>query len=110
MSTLAGELLHFARSRLEPRSTTPSAIPIARLVERIVNLEKQAGARVEIAVPPSLTVTADERDLERALGNVVRNAIRYAAHAGPIRVTAAPANGRIEIVVADSGPGVPPHA
>ena len=110
LSTLAGELLHFARARLEPRSTTPSAIPLAQLVERIVNLEKQPGANVEIAVPPGLTVTADERDLERALGNVVRNAVRYAAHAGPIRVTAASSNGRVEIAVADGGPGVPPHA
>ena len=61
-------------------------------------------------MPPGLAVTADERDLERAVGNVVRNAMRYAGHAGPIRVTAAWSNGRIQIAVADSGPGVPPHA
>jgi two-component system sensor histidine kinase CpxA len=46
--------------------------------------------------------------LARALGNLVRNALRYAGESGPVRVTATRAGGTVVITVDDEGPGVPP--
>ena len=48
--------------------------------------------------------------LARALGNVLRNAIRYATDAGPITLTARVENELVLISVADCGPGVPPES
>jgi two-component system sensor histidine kinase CpxA len=41
------------------------------------------------------------------LGNLIRNALRYAGQAGPITVSAARTNGHVIIAVDDEGPGVP---
>jgi two-component system sensor histidine kinase CpxA len=43
----------------------------------------------------------------RSLGNVLRNAIRYAGECGPITISAHLNDGKVSIVVADRGPGIP---
>ena len=50
-------------------------------------------------------VTGDPDLLVRALGNLIRNALRYAAP--PLELCALRAAGRVEIHVADTGPGLP---
>ena len=44
--------------------------------------------------------------LGRALANLVRNAVRYAADRGPIEISARSAGDGVVISVADHGPGV----
>jgi two-component system, OmpR family, sensor histidine kinase CpxA len=58
-----------------------------------------------------LTASAQPELLVRAVGNVVRNAVRYAGHAGPITVTAKKnGEGLIHLTIADQGGGVPEDA
>jgi two-component system sensor histidine kinase CpxA len=45
--------------------------------------------------------------LARAVGNVLRNAIRYAGNAGPVLLRAVASGPEIVLTVRDSGPGVP---
>ena len=45
--------------------------------------------------------------LFRSLANLVRNAVRYAGHAGPIQVSASSLGHDVSIRVSDQGPGVP---
>jgi two-component system sensor histidine kinase CpxA len=52
-------------------------------------------------------VSADRDLLVRAIANLLRNAIRYAASAGPITITAMPQGREVLLTVADQGPGVP---
>src|SRR4051812_18716709 len=54
-------------------------------------------------VPSAL---ADPGLLERVVANLVSNAVRHAP-AGPVRITAGPADDRGELRVTDHGPGVP---
>ena len=61
-------------------------------------------------VDEALTAIGHERYLTRAIGNLLRNASRYASHAGPISVTAGRHGDKVELVVADSGPGLPADA
>jgi len=110
LSTLTAELLQFARTRLAPRTDPPATVQVAALVERIVKLEARPAATIDVTVPPGLAVTVYEHDLGRALGNVVRNAVRYAGESGPIHVSASRRNGDVDITVSDSGPGVPADA
>lgn len=53
---------------------------------------------------------AEPELLARALGNLVRNSLRYAGTAGPITVSTVHENGLVILTVADEGPGVPPEA
>jgi two-component system, OmpR family, sensor histidine kinase CpxA len=107
MSTLVNELLAFTKAGLQPREVALRVVEVGPLMLDVLNREA-AGDRVTLSTPADLRVKADPDLLARALGNLVRNALRYAAEAGPITVTAAHNNGRVTIAVEDLGPGVPP--
>ena len=102
---LVDELLNFSRATAQ-REIKMQAVSLNRLVAETVAREAP-GAEVECDVPTGLVAQGEPRLLARALGNVVRNAVRYAGKAGPIVISAAPQGDHINLVVADSGPGVP---
>lgn len=60
-----------------------------------------------VAVAPAV-VSGDAVALERALLNLVDNAVRYTPAGGRVELSAGPADGWVEISVQDSGPGIPP--
>ncbi len=63
---------------------------------------------VIIDVPTDLpTVRADATLLQRAIVNLLSNALRYSPKGTPPRVSASAFGGKVEIRVTDSGPGVP---
>jgi two-component system sensor histidine kinase CpxA len=106
MSTLVNELLAFTKAGLRPREVACQAVELAILARDAVAREDATG-RVTLEVPAELRASAEPDLLSRALGNLVRNALRYAGEAGPITVTAARDNDRVSIVIEDHGPGVP---
>jgi two-component system sensor histidine kinase CpxA len=61
-------------------------------------------------VPEACVVLGRTDALFRAIGNVLRNAVRYAGADGPIHVEVARDGERVNLIVADQGPGVPPDA
>jgi two-component system sensor histidine kinase CpxA len=61
-------------------------------------------------VPAELQVHSLREALDRAIGNVLRNAARYAADSGPIHIHADQQDGSTVIRISDQGPGVPPEA
>lgn len=108
LAALVNELLAFTRAGLRPRDAALSLVAVTSLVRDA--LEREAAAeRVTVAVPPDLTVRADPALLVRALGNLVRNALRYAGGSA-IRITAAPDGAALLLIVEDEGPGVPADA
>ena len=72
-------------------------------------MEREVGQPVQIKddVPSDLYARANRGLLERALSNVVRNAVRYAGVGGPIALTASSDGERVLIRVSDCGPGLP---
>ncbi|MFI0452758.1 ATP-binding protein [Actinomadura sp. 6N118] len=97
-------------TRLQAGALAPLARAVA--LEEVV-LQALAGVDeelIEVDVPETLpAVLADPGLLERAVANVVENAVRYGA--GRILVTASEVRfGQIELRVADNGPGVPEDA
>jgi two-component system sensor histidine kinase CpxA len=106
MSTLVNELLAFTKSGMQPRDVTLVAIELEPLVRQVLAREG-AGERVNVDIAPDIRVLADADVLSRALGNLVRNALRYADAGGPIRVGATQDGAHVIIAVEDEGPGVP---
>jgi two-component system sensor histidine kinase CpxA len=106
ISALVNELLAFTKAGLQPREVALAPLelePIARSV-----LEREGATdRAQLSLPAGLRVLADPDLLGRALGNLVRNAVRYAGDAGPFTVTATAANDQVVIAIEDQGPGVP---
>jgi two-component system sensor histidine kinase CpxA len=106
MSTLVNELLAFTKAGLRSRDVVCQPLDLAPLARDVIARDG-ATERVTLHVADHLRVLAESDLLSRALGNLVRNAVRYAGDAGPILVTASADAGRVVIVVEDNGPGVP---
>ena len=65
-------------------------------------------SRVEVDVPESLPeVQTDPELLERVIANLVENALTWSPVDRPVRVSAGPVAGRIDLRVIDRGPGIP---
>ncbi len=106
MSNLVNELLSFSRAEMMPKEIKLLKTNLLKVVQKAVDREKQKGIDIIIDVPHEMTVYAAPELLTRALANLIRNAVRYAGHYGPIKVSAAKHAGNIIIDVVDSGPGV----
>jgi two-component system sensor histidine kinase CpxA len=110
MSALVSELLLFSKAGMEPQTKALTSLEIESCVRTAVTRESselRSGAQVEIAVEPGLHVLGDTEFVVRAISNLVRNAIRYAGAAGPIRVSTHRDGAEVVVLVADSGPGLP---
>jgi two-component system sensor histidine kinase CpxA len=66
-------------------------------------------ADIQLDVSTDLQVHSLRDALDRAIGNVLRNAARYAADSGPVQIHAAQQDGQTVIRISDQGPGVPPE-
>ena len=58
---------------------------------------------------PAGSVTVHRVSLDRAVGNLLDNAVRYTPHGGEISLTLHAADGRLSVAVEDSGPVFPPR-
>ncbi len=130
MSELVHELLSFSKAGVGGRNVQLKPVPLAELTGRAVARETKEHGGVIVDVPGSLVVLAEADLLGRALGNVIRNALRYASPVsadadhysyrpttqgdgrpgGPITVSARDRGERVVISVTDCGPGVPEEA
>lgn len=106
MARLVEEVLSFSKAPTLPALVDPETFALAELVDEVVGREA-ADARVELHLAEGLRVHTIREALDRALSNLLRNAARYAAHAGPIEIHAQPKANLVEITVRDHGPGVP---
>jgi two-component system sensor histidine kinase CpxA len=107
MSALVNELLSFSKASLK-REVSLTPVKLAPLVQEMLQREDADTTMFRVEVPDDIEVKADREMLGRAISNLVRNALRYAAHAGPVGIAAAKQNGRVLLVIRDHGPGVPP--
>ena len=110
MSTLVNELLSFSKASLAAGQIKLQVVPLAPAVARALEREKTPGTQVESSVAEDLSVQAEPNLLERALANLLRNALKYAGEAGPIELEAHRAGAEILITISDHGPGVPGEA
>jgi two-component system sensor histidine kinase KdpD len=65
------------------------------------------GRHLDIQLDPDLPVLRTDPDLvERAIANIVANACTFSPLEQPVRIRAAVAPGRIDVVISDQGPGI----
>jgi two-component system phosphate regulon sensor histidine kinase PhoR len=113
MERLVADLLHLARLDARQEPLEIAACDIQQIFTSVVadvsrTLEANA-QRVAISVnPDARTVEADPAKLHDIVRNLVENAISYAGERADVRLDAARRDGRVEITVSDSGPGIPP--
>ncbi|MEO6788861.1 MAG: HAMP domain-containing sensor histidine kinase [Chthoniobacteraceae bacterium] len=109
MSSLVNELLSFSKAGLRAKELELRPVPLAELCRRVIAREAEGKADISVSVDAALKVLGDPDLLARAVGNVLRNAVRYAGDAGPIVLIATARGADVTLAITDSGPGVPPE-
>jgi len=94
----ADQVLHRERFRLDELVTDT--------VQKFDLGEGQPPVTLYGAPPGPLEFEGDLHLIERALSNLLDNAMRHAAGAAPVRVSLRREDGRAEVVVEDAGPGL----
>lgn len=96
-------------SRLHTGSLQPFLTPVS--VDEIVPLAVYAATYdagpIELDIPETLPlVSTDAGLIERAVANLLSNALRYSPEGRPPRIVATAGDGAVRIMVVDHGPGV----
>jgi two-component system, OmpR family, sensor histidine kinase CpxA len=109
MAALVEELLAFSKAGLRGRDVVLEIVEVSPLLADVVNRESPENSLIRIEAPKGLAVRANPELLRRAVGNLVRNALRH-GDGSPVAVSAGIENGSVVVRVADEGPGVPEDA
>jgi signal transduction histidine kinase len=112
LGTLVSEL--FELSKLDAKQVQPKCEPfsIAELAQDVVMKFKPQAEKLRIdlhaALPKDLPpVEADIGMIERALSNLIDNALRFTPGGGAVKVELQNHNGKVRVAVADTGCGIP---
>jgi len=109
LQLLVDDLLFLSRSEASSANAADESFEIVdvdALITAEVAHQKNIDETVDVAVGESsgAVVRGDARDLERALRNLVGNAVRHCEH--EVRVNARTDGDNVVITVADDGPGI----
>ena len=90
--------------RLTP---TPLRDVVNGAVEQLHALAENKAQTVIVRVPQKLIVLADAEQMQRALKNILHNAIKFSPPEAQITITATATANEAVIAVQDNGPGIP---
>ena len=108
LSGLVENLLDMSRLQAGALALTVEEVDVADVVYAAVASLGPAGEPVVLTLADDVPeVRADPALLERAIANLVQNALRFSPDGVPPRVGASSHGSRVEIRVIDTGPGVP---
>jgi two-component system sensor histidine kinase/response regulator len=123
LMTLSGNLLHtsaqslsFVKEYLANAASDQGFVPkldVVNLVDaasRVIGRYQEAAQRKELQIQTDFAdgapaVTADSSALDQVLDNLLSNALKFSPPGKNIFVSVRPANGLVECVVRDEGPG-----
>jgi signal transduction histidine kinase len=110
LADLAGDVLDTSRLEAGTFSYRFEEVDLGRVVNEAVETAVLAQQEVPVrsfvrGVLPA--IRGDHARLRQVLNNLIENAVKYSPEGGEVRVSAATANGSVEIAVRDAGPGIP---
>jgi signal transduction histidine kinase len=114
LADMVGQVLALAGMGFGERAPERRAVAAGELLDRVLadfsaELEG-AGFEVELSVgEPEPVIAGDFESLRRALGNLVGNALKYAASGAWLRLSARRVGRWVELEVADRGGGIAPE-
>ena len=82
----------------------------ARVCEDLAGRASDRNVKIRFSLPRPLRAYADGARLQQVFFNLIDNAIKYGRSPGEVIVSGRQSNGRVEVEIADDGPGIPPEA
>lgn len=116
LTRMIANLLDVSRIESGIQQLERAPVSVCQLVQDgVAQLQLMAatkGVVLEVACPdPSLRALLDPDRFTQVLTNLVENAIKFTPAGGSVSVTASlRAPGQVEVIVADTGEGIPPEA
>lgn len=107
MTNLVNDVLSFSKAGLTAPNVPLSPVNVADVISAVIDREGWKPEICRNGVSRGWEVLGHRDLLDRAMSNVIRNAIRYAGSAGPVSISASQASDKVIITVADKGPGLP---
>ena len=108
LNTLVGNLLDMSRLQSGALELMMRDIGLEEVVPAAIKGLGERGHSVTLSVDETLPrVLADAALLERAIANIVDNAVAWSPPDTPVRVEAGAVAGRVDLRVVDRGPGIP---
>jgi hypothetical protein len=107
-----GALLRIAEAEAGARRAAFAPLDLVPLLSDVAEfygaVAESGGQVVTVDLPARLEVVGDRDLLAQAVGNLVDNALKFTPAGGRVRIAArATARDRIDIIVDDTGPGLP---
>jgi two-component system heavy metal sensor histidine kinase CusS len=111
LARMIDSLLFLARAE-NPRTQVPrEPVEVARELEAVREFYEAAAAEVgvalRVAARPPLHAEVNRPLLQRAVGNLVENALAHTPAGGEVTLTAGPDQRGVRVAVADTGCGIP---
>jgi signal transduction histidine kinase len=112
LAQMVEQVLEFAGTASRRRTPRRDPLDLTRLLERVLERHardaRERAVRVVREVAPALPpLLGDAEALERAVDNLVGNALKHAADGGSLRVAAGTEPDGVWIAVGDRGRGIP---
>lgn len=109
--TMLETLMDIAEAETGVMKLDSKRVNVSRIVTQVLDLYEYVaeGRNIKIAVnvPDTLEVPGDASRLQRALGNLMDNALKHTPEGGSVAISAGGEDGRVMIEVADTGEGIP---
>lgn len=111
LDRMVDQMLFLARSSVPGTHVERQPLAATALLQEVAGFfgaaAEEAAVRIRVEAPPGLLVHADPRLLNRAIQNLVANALRHTPYGGTITLSGRDAGGAAEVAVSDTGEGVP---
>jgi signal transduction histidine kinase len=111
---LINRLLDFSKLEAGRTTLSRSSVDVNRLITNLVDaatpLAEQRGIILDKQCDPTLPVMhADEEKVDTIISNLLSNALKFTPAGGTVRLETLYDNGRLWVVVSDTGIGIPPE-
>jgi signal transduction histidine kinase len=109
--SLINDVLDLAKIEAGRMELELSEVAIPDVLRSAVSMHSERASRggIDLTLMSELeeiTVSADERRVRQVVFNLVSNAVKFTPDGGRIDISARADDGRVEIAVADTGPGI----
>jgi two-component system heavy metal sensor histidine kinase CusS len=111
LSRLIDSLLFLARTENPQTQIAGEPLRVDQELEAIREFYEapasEAGISLQVEAPQAVTAPLDRTLFQRAVGNLIENALAHTPAGGVVTVSAAGREGAVEISVTDTGEGIP---
>jgi two-component system sensor histidine kinase CiaH len=112
MTGMVEDLLTLSRIDAHQERLAEERFDLAALArqttQKLAGLAAASGVTVRAGGADAAPAAGDEHHAQRALANVLKNAVEHSPHGGTVEVEAVTAGGMSRVTVSDHGEGIPP--